>query len=201
MKARNEVLNGESGLMSDTAMLTDDVLELDDEHVEELGEDDTIHLSQARKSRGNSVRGDMFVERVALQHQQDAVGRSGWRGGRGRRGLDVLDTSSLCVETRDYGDLECVGGVGDEGHGRGSHKVLFGGGEVTLKSIYNGLRLLPHEGSLLVALMDDGDSRLDNDEVRCVGGVGHSDVAQSYNIVRWVGQTNWRGCRMEARGG
>jgi hypothetical protein len=50
-------------------MLTDDVLELDDERVEEPGEDDTIHPSQARKSRGNSVRGDMVIERVVLQRQ------------------------------------------------------------------------------------------------------------------------------------
>jgi hypothetical protein len=81
------------------------------------------------------------------------------------------------VETGDYGDLECVGGVRDEGHGQGSRKVLFGGGEVALESVCNGLLLLPHEGSLLLVLMDGGDNRLGNGEVRCVGGVSRDDVA------------------------
>jgi hypothetical protein len=79
-------LNGKPNLTSGATALVDDVLKLDGECVKEPGEHDIVHLPPVGKSGGSDVGGDMVIESVVLQRQQDEVapaGRSGWRRGRG----------------------------------------------------------------------------------------------------------------------
>jgi hypothetical protein len=60
--AKELLLNGKPSLMSGAIALTDDVLELDGEYAEDLGEDNAVHPLPVGQSRGS----DVVIEGVAL---------------------------------------------------------------------------------------------------------------------------------------
>jgi hypothetical protein len=160
--AKELFLDGKPSLTSRATTLMDDFLDLNSERDEEPGEDDVVHLSPTWKSGGNNVEGDVVVEGVVLQRQQDDVAPvcvvvGEWVKHDGDHAPNVLHIGSLGVQVGDGGDLLRVGGILDEGCGRGRHKVLLDGGEVTLEGIQGDLLLLPHEGNLLLTLMGGGE--------------------------------------------
>jgi hypothetical protein len=53
--------------------------------------------------------------------------------------------------------------------------LQLGGGEVMLEGVHGGLLLLPHDGSLMLALTGGGNLSEGCDN----GGVGHSHIVQS----------------------
>jgi hypothetical protein len=66
------LLDDNPSLMGCVGALTEDVLELDDERVEEPEEDNVVHLSPAGKDGGSDGGDDVVFEGVSLQHHQQA---------------------------------------------------------------------------------------------------------------------------------
>jgi hypothetical protein len=106
--AKELLLDGKPDLLSGVVALTNDVLEVDGDGIEEPRENDVVHPSQAGKGECSDVEGDMVVESVvALAVPGGDVEDDG------NQGLDVLDTGSLGVEKGDGGGLERVVDVGE----------------------------------------------------------------------------------------
>jgi hypothetical protein len=68
-----QVFDGNPSLTECAIVLTNNVLELDGEHVEELGDNDVVHLPPAGESRGSGVGGDIVIEGVSLKRLLDEV--------------------------------------------------------------------------------------------------------------------------------
>jgi hypothetical protein len=95
------------------------------------------HSLSAGKSGGIDIVGDMVVESVALQRQQDDVAPTGVVFGGDveddkDHGPDVLDTSSLGMDAGDGEGLERVVSVGEEGRLCWSCEVSLDGCELML---------------------------------------------------------------------
>jgi hypothetical protein len=95
------------------------------------------HSLSAGKSGGIDIGGDMVVESVALQRQQDDVAPTGVVFGGDveddkDHGPDVLDTSSLGMDAGDGEGLERVVSVGEEGRLCWSCEVSLDGCELML---------------------------------------------------------------------
>jgi hypothetical protein len=67
--AKELLLNGKPGVPSGTAMLTNNILEVNSESVEDPREGNVVHPPPMRKSRGSDVVSDVVIEGIALQCQ------------------------------------------------------------------------------------------------------------------------------------
>jgi hypothetical protein len=152
MVTEEPLLDGNPSLTSCATVLTNGILELDSEHVEQLEEDDVVHPPQAGERGGNDDGSDVVVEGISLQCQQDEVALASVVVGEGVKddgdqGPDVLDADGLGMEVGDCVNFVHVIGVGEEGRVCRSGELLLDDGKVALDGICSALLLLPHEVS------------------------------------------------------
>jgi hypothetical protein len=67
------LLDGNTSLTSCATTFTNDVMEHDSDRAKESGEDNIVHPPSAGKGGSSSIGGDVVVEGVSLQRQQDKV--------------------------------------------------------------------------------------------------------------------------------